>query len=285
MDKTSFPETFARLREVKGMTQEEVASALGVSNKTVSKWENGDTSPDLAAVVKIAELFQVSTDALLGAAGDGETSVEDVIRAELSRLSYSDAALRSFEIVRSIIPPVFGVFRAADGSEDYAVPEKAGMMPRSQVVTGNMYELTVNSDNVNLAVMLLRNKSDFSWLFDEGSLGKTAELFTELSRTDTLKIYAFIHSEACSETFTADYMAKNTGVSVETAESVLDRAADIGLCVKHSAHLGEGDTAIYRSYGDGMILSLITLAYEYMCGGRGYEYNLGGNCKLIGGKK
>ena len=55
-----------RLRNEKGVTQDDVAKALGVSNKTVSKWENGISSPDLAMLIALAEYYRVSTDALLG---------------------------------------------------------------------------------------------------------------------------------------------------------------------------------------------------------------------------
>lgn len=285
MEEKEFPEILAGMRSERGMTQEEVAAALSVSNKTVSKWERGDSSPDLASLVRLAELFEVTTDTLLGVSCDRLLSENDFTRDDLSRLGYPDSALRSFGIVRSIIPTIYGSISRRDEGGSAAVPETAPGMPRSRIVTDDFFDLTVNSDNVNLAVMLLRNKSDFSWLSDEGSLNKISELFTDLSRVETLKIYAFIHNAACSETFTADYISKNTGVDLPTATDVLDRAVGIGLCTKHKAHLEEGDAVIYGSYGEGMILSAITLAYEYMCGARGYDYNCGGTCKMIGGEK
>lgn len=54
------------LRIAKGVTQGEVASALSVSNKTISKWENGTSSPDLSMLVSLAKYYDVSTDTLLG---------------------------------------------------------------------------------------------------------------------------------------------------------------------------------------------------------------------------
>ena len=57
-------EKIRELRRAKDMTQEELASALGVAYQTVSKWETGVTSPDLGLIVPIARLFQVTTDEL-----------------------------------------------------------------------------------------------------------------------------------------------------------------------------------------------------------------------------
>ena len=52
------------LRVAHGMTQETVADHLGVSSQTVSKWERGLLSPDIALLPKIALLFKCSIDSL-----------------------------------------------------------------------------------------------------------------------------------------------------------------------------------------------------------------------------
>ena len=46
----------AMLRKIKGMTQQEVADRLGVSNKTVSKWESGGGFPDITVLPALADL-------------------------------------------------------------------------------------------------------------------------------------------------------------------------------------------------------------------------------------
>ncbi len=65
-DKT-MGERIAFLRRKNSMTQEELAEKLGVSAQAVSKWENNVCCPDIALLPKIAALFEVSTDMLLGA--------------------------------------------------------------------------------------------------------------------------------------------------------------------------------------------------------------------------
>ena len=59
----------AELRRTRGMTQQEAADRLGVSNKTVSKWENGAGLPDITVLPALAELYGVTADDIL----EGET--------------------------------------------------------------------------------------------------------------------------------------------------------------------------------------------------------------------
>lgn len=53
------------LRKANSMTQKELAEKLNVSDKAVSRWENGDSYPDLMLIPVIAEIFKVTADELL----------------------------------------------------------------------------------------------------------------------------------------------------------------------------------------------------------------------------
>ena len=62
----SIGERIAVFRKTKGFTQEELASAIGVSAQSVSKWETGTTMPDILLLPVLADLFDVTVDALFG---------------------------------------------------------------------------------------------------------------------------------------------------------------------------------------------------------------------------
>lgn len=65
MEKKTIGGFIAALRKANGMTQKDLAERLNVSDKTVSRWERDDGTPDLAAIPVIAEIFDVTCDELL----------------------------------------------------------------------------------------------------------------------------------------------------------------------------------------------------------------------------
>lgn len=65
MAKSSIGQFIAALRKANGMTQQEVADRLNVSNKAVSRWERDECAPDLSVIPALAEMFGVTCDELL----------------------------------------------------------------------------------------------------------------------------------------------------------------------------------------------------------------------------
>jgi len=59
-------DSIKRLRQSMGLTQEQLAERLGVSYKSVSRWEGGTSYPDIELIPEIAAFFEVTTDVLMG---------------------------------------------------------------------------------------------------------------------------------------------------------------------------------------------------------------------------
>lgn len=65
MNDFDFGNYLCGLRVGSGLSQKELAARLGVSDKAVSKWENGRSKPSSQTLLRLAKLFGISTDALL----------------------------------------------------------------------------------------------------------------------------------------------------------------------------------------------------------------------------
>ena len=61
-----FNERLRLVRESRNMNQIQLAQLLGVSKQSVSNWENDNIQPSIEMLIKIARLFSISTDYLLG---------------------------------------------------------------------------------------------------------------------------------------------------------------------------------------------------------------------------
>ena len=65
IDKEQFGALVSQLRKEKGLTQKEVAQQLFISDKAVSKWERGLSVPDIALLIPLADLLDVTVTELL----------------------------------------------------------------------------------------------------------------------------------------------------------------------------------------------------------------------------
>lgn len=102
----------AALRKEKGYTQATLAEILSVSNRTISKWENGDGYPDITILPDIAEALDVTVDELLA----GEKAHKEIVADfKITEIKNKDNLLNFFKICY-VIALFFGVFAALLGT-------------------------------------------------------------------------------------------------------------------------------------------------------------------------
>lgn len=85
----SIGETIASLRKQKGMTQNELAEKMNVTDKAVSKWERDLSCPDINTISKLANILDVSVDELLQAKKkeNSNTKLKDLINLIFKAIS------------------------------------------------------------------------------------------------------------------------------------------------------------------------------------------------------
>lgn len=146
-----FGEKIIHLRKRRGLTQDSLAEMLGVTAQAVSKWERGESMPDVSLLPALARIFEVSIDSLFG--------IEQQPVAQ-----YLPADQRDFEkmVLRISI---------ADGGDRIKVN-----LPLPLIKTA--LEIGMSADKINLGKADL-SKIDFAAIIrmiESGAIGKIAEI-------------------------------------------------------------------------------------------------------------
>ncbi|GAA0086678.1 helix-turn-helix domain-containing protein [Clostridium sp. MB05] len=76
----AFSNKLYSLRKQKGLSQDELGSKLNVSRQTISKWELGETTPELEKLIAVGDFFQISLDELVMDAKERESTKIDSSR-------------------------------------------------------------------------------------------------------------------------------------------------------------------------------------------------------------
>lgn len=104
-------ENLRQFRRDKQLTQEQLAEVLGVTVGTVSKWENGSSTPDLSLILELADFFGTSVDVLLGYRQQS-TSLADTVarlRAQRDARQYGEGRRTAEKAVKQF-PNSFEIF-------------------------------------------------------------------------------------------------------------------------------------------------------------------------------
>lgn len=151
-------ESIRSLRRERSMTQEQLAEAMNVSAAAVSKWENGQSVPDIAVLTALADYFEVSLDALVGYAVHSRRREELVERIRLlsRQKRYDEAIVEAKEALRRY-PNHFGVVYASGRMYGFygmehgvreALETAIGLMEHAMSLIGQNEDPTLRVENL-----------------------------------------------------------------------------------------------------------------------------------------
>lgn len=93
MDTVKIGKFLAQLRHEKNLTQEQAAERLGTSNKTISRWENGNYMPPVEMLMELSKFYSVSINEILSGkrleSGEVESAAEENLKEVLMVSSFS----------------------------------------------------------------------------------------------------------------------------------------------------------------------------------------------------
>ncbi len=108
-------ENIKRIRKERKMTQEQLAETMGVSVSAVYKWESGQSVPDIHFIFALAELFNTSTDVLLGYEWKNNSAAQMLARIDglTKEKAYDEAALEAEKALKNYPNHFAVVYRSA----------------------------------------------------------------------------------------------------------------------------------------------------------------------------
>lgn len=91
MDQKKIGALLKELRNEKGLTQEQFAEMVKVSNRTVSRWENGNNMPDLDILIQISDYYEIDLRELLDGERKGEKMNKELEETVLKAVDYTNS--------------------------------------------------------------------------------------------------------------------------------------------------------------------------------------------------
>ncbi|MBQ7372849.1 MAG: helix-turn-helix transcriptional regulator [Blautia sp.] len=85
MDQKKIGNFLKELRRQKGITQEQLAEELGVSGRTVSRWETGSNMPDISLLIEISEFYDMSIPEIVD--GERKSEMNEEVREVAEKMS------------------------------------------------------------------------------------------------------------------------------------------------------------------------------------------------------
>lgn len=147
-------DNIAMLRKKQGLTQQELAERLDVSNKAVSKWENGQGYPDIAQFPVLANLFGVSVDRLMNGQKKGITIAGNMLVDTVKNIeSFPEPGMLSYisEISRAVggcVPNVAIDLAKIDRSLPINAAGRLGNDENGRYVLAQLQIHGINTDRV-----------------------------------------------------------------------------------------------------------------------------------------
>lgn len=247
-------ENIKQLRKAKGLTQEQLAEALNITCAAVSKWERGDTYPDITLLQPLAYFFGVTLDELMGYQASRIQKDIDKLIARYTELYRTDckAARELIVTAHAEYPNDFRIMHCymwnlagdyADNDRETLLSHKAEFTEICQKILDGCKDNFIRSDALNMQAKLLwaEGKTEEALAIYQQNLpnwyGTVGQKSEQLFPKDTPEFLYHVRKNLYElADFTADKMVKvlffDSGLPfaerIKTAEHYGDLLAGLG---------------------------------------------------------
>lgn len=246
-----------RLRLEKNLTQEQLATKLGVSAQAVSKWETSETYPDGALLVPLANELEVSLDELFG----NETITMADISGRIVKLIHNTAANERFNVARDIGWQIErGLFNCRmEIEKKYDPNEIKNQKNASYILDDNGFTIVSNGKEPFFSVFPEPTEGYGHFLNDKDDLQK---IFAALSRTETINALIYLYHKSENYVFESSVLAKDCDIPSDRIDAVLDDLLLLKVMWKQNLTINGEERTLYYSRPSHKIIALFIMARE-----------------------
>ena len=256
------------LRKQRGMSQEALGDALGVSRQAVSKWENGGV-PDTYLLPTISKVLGVSIDALFGVEKKIFDYSQDEILDDLFKFCLQKTYCKEDKIdfFKFMFETIWTLQSAYFGNESRPLLK--------DVIEKNCGNQQITSQIINdqgtTYLSLVENFPFFCAVSDTPGISKKllseknfGEFFSLLASEDGMKAIVFTQSTTETSQYTADMMAKKIGITLERFLEIEPLLVKYGLLNEDSLTLDDSIIKVYHKWSNPEIRPLLIMAYQFI---------------------
>lgn len=251
----SISKNIIALRKKFGETQLQLAEVLGVSNRTISKWENGESEPELQYILAIAEHYQVKLEELIY-----ETTSCDIL--DKPKISLRPAVLTLFEKqIQCIFEFMEQRYICSPEEKNIPLIPHHGVSHKNsadytEINTSEIFFHIHSSSDAAYSIALMQNESQYEWL--ETNADILSEIFCLLSQPGMMRLVRFLHMHGTSEQMTIQYIVEQTSCDMKYIQQFFD----LLHTENHEIETLEGIQKVYTFRGNGHLMAMLTMIYE-----------------------
>jgi len=246
-----------RLRLDKNLTQEQLATKLGVSAQAVSKWETSETYPDGALLVPLANELEVSLDELFG----NETVTMADISGRIVKLIHNTEAKERFNVARDIGWQIErGLFNCRmEIGKRYDPNEIQNQKNASYILDDNGFTIVSNGKEPFFSVFPQPAEGYGHFLNDKDDLQK---IFAALSHTDTMNALIYLYQKNENYVFESAVLERDCEIANDQINAVIDDLLTLKLIWKQELTINGEKRVLYYSRPSHKLLAVLLMARE-----------------------
>lgn len=249
-------------RTLKGITQEELGTLVGVTTQAVSKWERGGT-PDAEFLPTIAKVLGVSIDALFGIKSDEESRLEELIMEDVASVQQDKRFERAMALCYAVTMGLIGMnsFKNKAASEMMEkVDDELGHEFYSTLLLNEGIIRARLSNNGRYFFMMPEPENGYQFLVED--IQGMSKLFQLLGDEDILKIIVFMYQRVRNKQVSAQLIAQNVGISQEKVEVVMTQFCEMEFAYCSQVETSDGELKAYALMKEATVVPLLCFIRE-----------------------